>query len=140
MRSRAAASTVRSTLRPGRSGLAASRSAEVVEPRAVVPEDLPLAGFREGQLQEQVRRLREVRIRVRIVGREDERVVAQALDDPLDLVLVGIDADEALALEVLAGRRLELRGLAALRHLPVLVEAPQEPRQPAAVALEERHA
>src|SRR5439155_2344 len=128
------------TAAPSTTARASRRPWNVVEPGAVVPEDLPLARVRERELEEDVGRLGKVRVRVRIVRREDERVVAESLDHPLHLILVGIDADEALALEVLAGRRLQLRRLAALRHLPVLVEPPEEPRQPAAVALEERDA
>ena len=120
--------------------VASSLLGQVVEPRAVVPEDPPFARLRQRQLEEDVGRLREVRVRVRVIGREYQRVVAELLDHPLDLVLVRVHADEALAPEILAGRRLQLRRLAALRHCPVLVEPPQEPRQPAAVALEERHA
>src|SRR5262245_20013290 len=51
---------------------------DVVEPRAVVPEDLALVRLGERQRQEQGRCPREVPVRWRIVGREDERVVAQA--------------------------------------------------------------
>src|SRR5256886_8427976 len=125
---------------PWRPSRAAAVSVDAVQPRAVVPENLALALLRERQLQEEVRRLGEVRVRMRVVRREDEVVVAELLDHVLDLVLVDVDADEALAAEVLAPQRLELRRLPALRHLPVLVEPPAEPGQPAAVALQESDA
>src|SRR5436309_14486359 len=79
-----------------------TRTVEAVQPRAIIPEDLSLARVGDRQLQEEVGRLGEVRVRVRVIGREDQRVVAELLDDPLDLVLVDVDADEALPQEVLA--------------------------------------
>src|SRR3989442_7068275 len=94
---------------PWRPSRAAAVSVDAVQPRAVVPENLALALLRERQLQEEVRRLGEVRVRMRVVRREDEVVVAELLDHVLDLVLVDVDADEALAAEVLARHRLGLR-------------------------------
>src|SRR5207244_9031023 len=105
-------------------------SVEPVQPRAVVPEDLPLALLGEGQLQEEGGRLGEVRVRMRVVSREDQGVVAELLDDPLDLILVDVHADEALPEEVLAGQSLELRRLAALRHLPRSEEHTSELQSP----------
>src|SRR5215813_13475699 len=108
--------------------------------RAVVPEDLPLALLRDRQPEERLDRPRELRIAVRKIGGEDDAIVADRVDDVLHRLLVALDRDEALALEVLAGRHRELLGVDVTQPLPVLVHAPEQERHPAAVAFEEGHA
>src|SRR5262245_40185712 len=106
---------------------------------AVVPEDLALAFLGDRQLQERLHRARELRVAVREVGREDDAVVADRVDDVLDRLLVALDRHEALPLEVLARGHRELLGVDVAEPLPVLVHAPEQERHPAAVALQERN-
>src|SRR5215470_14898762 len=85
---------------------------ESIQAGAVVPEDLPLAVLGERELEEVGGRLGVLGVVVRVVGREDERVGAAALDRGERRVLVALDGDEGLPEEVLAR---------ALRHRGVLV-------------------
>src|SRR5215510_3589284 len=110
---------------------------EPVVRRAVVPEDLALALVGDRQLQERLHRPGELRVAVREVGREDDPVVADRVDDVLDRLLVALDRDEALPLEVGARRHRQLARVDVAEPLPVLVQAPEQEGHPAAVALEE---
>ena len=80
---------------------------------------------------------------VEVVGErvlEHPEVVADRIDDVLDRLLVALDRHEALPLEVRARRHRQLARVDVAQPLPVLVHAPEQERDPAAVALEERHA
>src|SRR5262249_34745759 len=110
---------------------------EAVVRRAVVPEDLALALVGDRQLQERLDRPGELRVAVREVGREDDPVVTDGIDDVLDRLLVALDRDEALPLEVGARRHRQLARVDVAEPLPVLVHAPEQERYPAAVTLEE---
>src|SRR4030095_16511482 len=93
---------------------------------AVVPEDLTLALLGDRQLQERLHPPGTLRVAVREIGREDDPVVADRVDDVLHRLLVALDRHEALPLEVAAGRhRQTLRGDVA-EPLPVLVHAPEQ--------------
>src|SRR4029450_8058914 len=105
---------------------------------AVVPKDLALALLGDRQLQERLYRPGKLRVAVREIGREDDPVVADRVDDVLHRLLVALDRHEALPLEVLARCHRELLGVDVAQPLPVLVHAPEQERHPAAVALEER--
>src|SRR4030095_4478209 len=75
---------------------------------AVVPEDLALALLGDRQLQERLHRPGKLRVAVREIGREDDPVVADRVDDVFHRLLVALDRHEALPLEVLAGRHRQL--------------------------------
>src|SRR4029434_419392 len=107
---------------------------------AVVPKDLALALLGDRQLQERLYRPGKLRVAVREIGREDDPVVADRVDDVLHPLLVALGRPAALALEVLARCHRELLGVDVAQPLPVLVHAPEQERHPAAVALEEGHA
>src|SRR5204862_6521299 len=77
---------------------------------------------------------------MRVVGRDDDAVVADGLDHLAQWLLVGIGRDEALAEEVLARQLRDLHLAARAELLPRFVESPEIPRQPAAGALEKRAA
>jgi hypothetical protein len=77
---------------------------------------------------------------VREIGREDDAVVADRVDDVLHRLLVALDRHEALTLEVAAGRHRQLLRVDVAEPLPVLVHTPEQEWHPAAVALQERHA
>src|SRR5438093_1453576 len=131
----------RCPLRQGRGEVAARapalRSPHAVQPRPVVPQDLPLRRLGERQLQERRDGMRVLRVGVRVVRREDQVLVAEPLHVLLDRRLVRLDGEEAVRAEVLRRLLPHLRHLVASHPLPVLVEAVEEPRRPAAVALEE---
>src|SRR2546428_7031681 len=73
---------------------------QLVEPRAVVPEDLALGLLRQiQQLEESVDGVRVARVVVGPVGGHHEVVVAHLGDDVLRQRLFRLDGDEALATE-----------------------------------------
>src|SRR4029450_3139949 len=81
-------------------------SAQVVEARAVVPEDLRLRLVADSlQVRELLDRRREQSIRVRVVGGDDDTFVADRLDHLPQRLLVGVGGDVALAEEILARGR-----------------------------------
>src|SRR5262244_512806 len=103
----------------------AAPSLELVEPRAVVPEDLALGLLRQvRELEESVDRVRIARVVVRPVGRHDEIVVADLGDDVLRQLLFRLDRDEALAPEELRRQRVLLELLAIAPRLPAFIERP----------------
>src|SRR5207247_5802456 len=108
-----------------------------VQPRPIVPQYLPLRRLGERQLHERLDGVRVLRVGVRVVGREDQVLVAEPLHVLLDRRLIRLDGEEAARAEVLGPLPPHLRHLVAPHPLPVLVEAMEEPRRPAAVALEE---
>src|SRR6266850_1528447 len=137
----------RAPAQPGRaSGLPQDVSslrplADVVEPRAVVPEDLGLRLVAHAlERDELVHGLREQPVGVRVVGRDDDVVVADRLHHLPQHLLVGVGGHVALAIEVFAGKSGDLHLGARAELLPRLVEPPEPPRQPAARTFEERAA
>src|SRR5262245_22447616 len=80
-----------------------------VEAEPVVPEDLALARFGERELQEGFDRVRVLRIGVRVVGGENEIVVAEAGDVVVDGLFVGFHREEAVIAEVVRRLARELR-------------------------------
>src|SRR5439155_819297 len=117
-----------------------SHFGDAVEPRAVVPEDLAAHLVAERQTEELLHRLRKRAVGVRIVGRDHEVVGAHLLDDVDRRLLVHVERDVALALEVLARQHRELVLAAGAELLPLVVEAPQPPVEPAGGAFEKRAA
>src|SRR5262249_57447198 len=98
---------------------------ELVEPRAVVPEDLALRLLRRiRQLEESVDRVRVARVVVRPVGRHDEIVVADLGHHVLRQLLFGLDGDEALAPEQLRRERVLPAQLLLSPPLPALLPRP----------------
>src|SRR5207245_8697358 len=81
--------------------------------------------------------MRILRVRVRVIRRENQVLIPEPLHVLLDRRLVGLDGEEAVRAEVLRRLLPHLRHLVAPDPLPVLVETVEEPRRPAAVALEE---
>src|SRR5262249_44302620 len=119
---------------PGRS----RRPVQVVEPRAVVPQDLRLRLVRHAlERDELLDRVWEQPVRVRIVGRDDDRVVADRLHDLAQHLLVRVGRHVALTVEVLAGQRADLHLGSGAELLPRFIESPEPPRKPPAGALEE---
>src|SRR5262249_32739051 len=92
------------------------------------PEVLPRGDARDEVARE--------RVGVRVVGREDQALVADELDDARDGAFLRVAGDEALAAEVLARAQRELGGGVA-PGVHVLVHALEPVREPAAAALEE---
>jgi hypothetical protein len=90
------------------------------------------------QLKEAINRVRIPGIVVGPVGREHQVVVAQLGHDVLRQLLLRLDRDEALAAEEVGGLRVLLEQRVVAPGLPSIVERPEPPREPAAVALEER--
>ena len=82
----------------------------------------------------------ELRVAVRVVGREHEVVVAEPVDVVARRTLVGLDAQEAVRPEVLGRRPIELGRVLVADPLPVLVEAVEQPRRPSAVPFEQADA
>src|SRR5262245_54495945 len=113
---------------------------DLVEPRAIVPEDLPAHLDAERQPEELVHRLGKRAVGVRIVRRHHEVVGAHLVDDVDRRPLVDVERDVALALPVLARRHRELTLAARAELLPLVVQPPQPPVEPSRRALEERAA
>src|SRR5262245_61420166 len=83
---------------------------QAVEVERVLPEDPALALRRDAILrQEGLDRVRVLRVRMRVVGLEEDAVVAELLDHVVDEALLALGRDPAVAPEVLDG------GLRALR-------------------------
>ena len=61
-------------------------------------------------------------IGVRVVGREQDVVVAQSLDGLVEQLFVALRRDEAVALEVIEGVALEPAGLLPADRLQVLLD------------------
>ena len=82
----------------------------------------------------------EVRVEVRIVGRDAHAVGADEAGGRFDLGLAALDGGPAVAAEVLARRQREIRrvGVAVLRVVPL--DARQQPRHPRVLGLEEADA
>src|SRR5262249_48206570 len=135
----------RSAARDGSSRAARSTgtngSRDGVEPARIALEDLLLRVRRQvGALVHDPDRVGKLAVPVAVVGGVDHDVLAQAVDDVRDALLIGITADEAASgEEVLARLAIDQRRLLR-RQLPVLVEALEPRRQPAGAGLEERHA
>src|SRR5579883_311303 len=109
-----------------------------VQVRAIVPEDLALVLVADRQREEGVGRMGEFGVDVRIVGRVDDVVAAaQEVDGVADGVLFRVDGHIALPAEVVARPHGQLRRPDVAEHLGMLVEPPQQPRQPAGVAFQE---
>src|SRR5437773_9801417 len=116
------------------------RRVDVVEPRAIAPENLAAHIVAERQSEELLHRLGERPDRVRIVGRDDEIVAAHLVDDVDRRLLVHAERDVALALEALAREQRELMLAARAELLPLVVEPPEPPGEPARGAFEKRAA
>src|SRR5262249_24332822 len=71
-----------------------------VKTQRVVPEALLFTPVAQRQREETVHRLRILRIAVRVVGRRDEVVVAERIDDMRDELLVALDGAETLPAEI----------------------------------------
>src|SRR5262249_48624173 len=118
---------------------AVSPSFEPVQVAAVVPEDLLLRVVADLELEEPLDRRGKLRIRVREVGGEHEAVGQTVRDGPPARVLVRFERRVALTPEVITRIGAELASKPAVpAQFHVLVHSPQEEREPAAVALEER--
>src|SRR5881409_57219 len=116
------------------------RRVDVVEPRAIAPEDLAAYLVAERQPEELLHCLRERAVRVRVVGRDDEIVGAHLVDDVDRRLLVDVERDVALTLEILARQHRKLMLAPRPELLPLVVEPPEPPVEPAGRALEERAA
>src|SRR5712691_1833341 len=97
----------------------------VVALHGVVPEQLPPRRLRDGgPAQDDVHRLREPALRMRVVGGEHERVFAQRLQGVAErlLTLVELDALEILRPTDVLARLLLERRQGVARHLGQLVQ------------------
>src|SRR5579875_4740 len=74
-----------------------------VQARAIVPQEFPLGGAAQRQLHEQLDRVWEPAVRMRIVGGKDDIVVAEPFHEVFDRVLLWFDRNEAVALEEFRG-------------------------------------
>src|SRR2546428_1795444 len=122
------------------SSLGGSGLGDVVEARAVVPEDLAAHIVAEWQPEELLHRLGKRAVGVRIVGRANEVLGAHFVADVDRRLLVHVERDVALALEVFARRHRQLVLAAGAELLPLVVEPPQPPVEPAGGAFEKRAA
>src|SRR5258705_3989428 len=113
------------------------RRFDVVEARAVVPEDLAADLIAERQAEKLLHRLGKRAVGMRIVGRDHEKVGAHFIDDVDRRLLVDIERDVALALEVLAGQHRQLMLAARAELLPLVIEPPEPPVEPSGGAFEE---
>src|SRR5206468_5595453 len=132
--------------RRGGRGLDDRRRVAAVAPVAahrVLPEELAPRALRDRRpLEDRVNRLGKPALRVRIVRREHQGVLADGLDGLAQgqLALVQLDALEVLRpANVLARLALEPRQR-VLAHLGLLVEARGPEREPPVAALERRQA
>src|SRR5438105_1392047 len=98
--------------------------ADLVEARAVVPQDLALLLVGERQLQERVHRLGVARVPMRVVRRKDELIAAELLDREPRWILIGLYGNPALPLEVLTRRLVEVRHKDVTLALVPFVGAP----------------
>src|SRR5262249_48595807 len=80
-------------------------------------------------------RVRVLRVGVRVVGLEEDAVVAELVDHVVDDVLLALGRDPAVALPVLEGRPLALGRVEPARELEVLLDAPEPEREPAGARL-----
>src|SRR5436190_3095479 len=110
---------------------------DVVEARAVLPQDLAADLRTERQAEEFVHRVGKRAVGMRIVGRDDEVVGAHLVHDVDRRLLVHVERDVALTLEVFARQHRELVLAARAELLPLVVEPPEPPVEPAGGALEE---
>src|SRR5713101_2923863 len=113
-----------------------------VEAGRVVPEELALrVRLQARPLQDVVDGVRELTLRVGIVGRIHQDVVTEHVGDVVEqvLALVSLDgAEEPPARDVLAGRVLERRGASNVHGLLVHALGPE--RQPPEAAFKDTHA
>src|SRR5713101_8937802 len=113
-----------------------------VEPSRVVPEELALRIRLEARpLQDVVDGIRELTLRVGIVGRIHQDVVTEHTRDVVEqvLTLVSLDgAEESPARDVVAGRVLERRDASDVDRLLVHALGPEG--QPAEAAFQDAHA
>src|SRR6516225_1589487 len=72
---------------------------QLVEAQRVVPQDLLLAPVGERQRKKTVHRVGIFRIAVWVIGRRDEVVVAESIDDVGDKLFVALDGAEPLPAE-----------------------------------------
>src|SRR5437879_9503150 len=107
------------------------RRVDVVEPRAIGPQNLAAHLVTERQPEELLHRLGKRAVGVRVVGRDDEIVGAHLVDDVDRRLLVDVERDVALTLEILARQELELMLAARAELLPLVVEPPEPPVKPA---------
>src|SRR3954467_5819025 len=114
---------------------------DAVDARRVGTEDLALAfgGQLLDPLHELVDHTRVLRVGVREVARPDQIVLARQVGHRTHRALAGIEADHAVAPEVLARREAQRRGERPVVGLEELVEAVHPVRDPAAAALEHEH-
>src|SRR6516162_4182870 len=80
----------------------------VIQRRPVGADDPGLALVGERKLVESVHGMRVLRVAVRVVGREDQSLVAKGLHEMRDSYLVGFDRDPAVSFEVLRRRHRQL--------------------------------
>lgn len=79
--------------------------------------------------------MRPAAIDVRIVGRDDNVLVSEIVDDILDQGFVDVDGNEALLTKIVA-RLLPERDIRHVAlHLAILVDPVEQPWQPAAIPL-----
>src|SRR5512134_2645405 len=91
----------------------------VIEPDAIVPQNLFLRLLTDWNGEELVQGVGPAAVDVRIVRRNNDIIVAHVVDDILHQRLVDIDGDEALLFEIFA-RFLPERNLRHLAlHLPI---------------------
>src|SRR3989475_7781797 len=113
------------------------RRLDVVEARAIVPEDLAANLVAERQPEELLHRLGERAVGMGIVGRDHEVAGSHLVDDIDRRLFVHIEGDVALALEVFARQHRQLMLAAGPELLPLVIEPPQPPAEPSGGAFEE---
>src|SRR5438093_1547525 len=113
------------------------RRVDVVETRAVVPEDLAADLIAERQSEKLLHRLGKRAVGMRIVGRDHEEVGAHLVDDVDRRLLVHVERDVALAIAQFAGKHRQLMLAARAELLPLVIEPPQPPVEPSGGAFEE---
>ena len=133
---------------PGRQGRAHagrrrgrdSPVAEQVEVERVAGHDRVDVGLGQAvRGEELVDHAGELGVGMGVVGRPEQAVGADVVDQALQAGLVGLEADPALAAEVLAGQHRQVLRLDVADPLHVLVEAGEPVRQPGPAGLEDRH-
>src|SRR5215475_691708 len=92
---------------------------------AIVPQNFPAALRRHFLMEEFLGGFRKIGVAVRVVGGENQVVVADQLADIADIGFVALAADHALAFEILAGLHSEKRRVVLAELLPVAVHTLQ---------------
>src|SRR5215471_10151024 len=107
-----------------------------VEPGAVVPQDLAPGRVIERQGEKFFHGLGKGPVRMRVIGRYDEIVRPELLDDIDRGLLVGVERQIALPFEIFARWQRQLMLAARAELFPLVVEPPEPPVEPAGSAFE----